>query len=713
MGKRKVFILEITGYVIALVLTVCFGVYSYQNYKKELIQNEENQLLTMARTVGISLVSFINQELDSMELYFMAIESDRQEADVERVREAAVTYQTQKGSLYDAVACFDAEGQLMFQQGSMDAAGWCIPDSHQATICGKKIQTDGWYQMFVSRKVIWEQTQYTVLFAMNLNQIYQQIVAPVKIGAGGYSIVKDENLSIIMHHAPDQIGMDAVYDRSKRYPQLDLADLLEWVEMQRVQPEGYNLIHSYVWDDPELPPERRIVAYTTITLPGEQWIVNSTLPYRELQQPLQLMLFRLSGMCILFIGLFSVFLILLTRNIVRTEGQKKEIVYLKEINEGMELLRHKEEEIQHYQRVQSIGQMSSHIAHEFNNYLTPVMVYGELLENDETISPENQELVRGILKSANQAAGLSRKLLDFSRMDSAVELTTINLTRDVEEAADVIRQLAPKNIAVQVQLPEQDCLVLGRTGMVEHILMNLCNNAFHAMEQKGGTLTICLRKTEPSRESDHPEREEAWFCLSVQDTGCGIRKDAMDKIFEPFYTTKRSGKGTGLGLSVIRNIVTAVRGEIRIQSELEKGTCFYLYFPVQKGGARISESGNEAAAGPRKRKILVVDDEKEIRNSLRALLKSIGYTVECYDHPAAVISKIQNQKDYCDVILTDYAMPSMTGIELAELIRKLNPDIQLILMSGMEDTRFEWYLKNRIIDQFILKADIVKDISKI
>ncbi|MDD3251850.1 MAG: ATP-binding protein [Lachnospiraceae bacterium] len=690
----------------AMILIICFGVYSYQNYKKELIEKEEKQLLTMAETIGVSLVNTIELELDSIDLYFTALESDEQAAADSFVTVAADTYRENKGSLYDAVACFDGEGKLIFQQGSMDVDDQRIPESYHAVITGKKIQTDGWYQMFVSKRVAWKKKQYTVVFAMNLNDIYQRIVEPVRIGDGGYSVVKDRNQAIIMHHAKDQIGMDAYEGRSKRYPQLDLTNLYNWVWRQQNEPEGYDMIHSYVWDDPELSPVQRIVAYTTIELPGEKWIVNSTLPFEELQGPLQLMLVRLCGMCIVLIGMLSAFFTLMARNILRAENQKKEIAYLKEINKGMELLRHKEEEIQHYQRVQSIGEMSSHIAHEFNNYLTPVMVYGELLEHDQSISPENQNMVREIVKSANQAANLSRKLLDFSRADSPAALTTINLTQEIREAAKVICQLAPRNISVQVELPREDCQVWGRSGMVEHILMNLCNNAFHAMEQGGGTLTIRLA------DSTGPNREGSWFCLTVRDTGCGISKDAMGQIFEPFYTTKRSGKGTGLGLSVIHNIMTVVGGEIRVESEVGSGTCFFLYFPAQQVQAVDAETKQTARRKKGKQRIVIVDDDQAMLDSVGALFRSAGYQVECYDHPAVVISKIQNKKDYCDILLTDYAMPSMNGMELAELIRKLNPGIFLLLMSGQEDARFEWYLKNRIIDDFILKTEIKACIMK-
>lgn len=365
------------------------------------------------------------------------------------------------------------------------------------------------------------------------------------------------------------------------------------------------------------------------------------------------------------------------------------------------------------------------------------MVYGEILEGDDTLSSENQELVKGILNSANQAASLSRKLLDFSRQDSGVALINVNLTEDIKEAANVIRQLAPSSVTVITDIPEQQYHVRGQKGMAEHILMNLCNNAFHAMEGKEGTLTIRLSLTSPptegalpvgsSMQSDSsmrsdsstrsdsslppgssPQSDSDMVLLSVSDTGCGISQDAMDKIFEPFYTTKRSGKGTGLGLSVIRNIMTAVGGQIQIHSEPGLGTAFFLYF------LRVDpNSDSYRGASPKNiRKLIIVDDDTDMLRSVTAMLKAGNstqvITVECHDHPAAVLSKLEKGNLDCDAILTDYSMPSMNGLELCQIVRKQKPDIRLFLMSGVNDSQFDWYQKNQFLDAFILKSDLSK-----
>lgn len=754
--KGKVQILAVTGYLAAVVLIIYMGIVSCNHYREELIAAEQNELLMMAETIGQSLVSYVEQELESMDLCCTMLEASGQGRNKKSIEIISENYLEKKGNLYKAAAYVDNRGDLDVLCGNMEEFSLAmLSDEGGAMICGKGLTASDGYQLYLARKFFLGEEPGYLVYAMDLDEIYRKIVAPVHIGKGGYSIVKDRDLSIIMHHAQNQIGMDAVYDRSERYPDLDLDDLSAWVELQRNQPEGVGMIHTYVWDDPELAPVERIVAYTTIQLPGETWIVNSTIPYKEIEGPFWLMLQRLMGICLVFIGCLSVSIVIFTRDLMRSRSQKKEINYLREINEGMELLRRKEEEIQHYQRVQTIGQMSSHIAHEFNNYLTPVMVYAELLEGDEAIGAENRKLVQGILKSTNQAADLSRKLLDFSRQETSVLLTRINFTQDVEAALHMIRQLAPQKISVESDIEEQPFYIRGRKGMVEHILMNLCNNAFHAMEEKGGRLTVRLALAQNysagvqavdiqadsvravciSPGDVHELSQGEWVVLSVCDTGCGMGKDVLEKIFEPFYTTKRQGKGTGLGLSVIRNIVSSVQGVIRVCSEEGKGTGFYLFFPVlaenerekeeeterkeetekkEKGAGDEEETGsarNKTPVNHRVKRVVIVDDDPELLESLRKLFCSLDCRCEGFKHPAAVISKIQKHPDYCDLILTDYSMPYMNGVELCELVRKFNPHIRLVLMSGAADTRFEWYRKNAFIDGYVLKTDLAKQLG--
>ena len=237
--------------------------------------------------------------------------------------------------------------------------------------------------------------------------------------------------------------------------------------------------------------------------------MNSTIPLTELSQPLDTMMEILVGIAVLYMVLLITATVYILYNRFRTISQYREIAYLKEINQGMEMVAKKNDEIRHYQRIQSLGMMASHIAHEFNNYLTPVLIYSELLENDDTISEENRQMIHEITDSVDKASDLSKKLLAFSRQDTGIRLERLDFAQEVRKAMSVVRQLFPAAITLKTKIPDTPQYALVRQGMAEHILMNLCKNAFQAMEQSDKKeLTVELAEMGTDQ-----------LCLRISDTG--------------------------------------------------------------------------------------------------------------------------------------------------------------------------------------------------
>ena len=460
---------------------------------------------------------------------------------------------------------------------------------------------------------------------------------------------------------------------------------------------GTGVIDTYVWDDPGLKKVRRVIAFQAISIQGERWIINSTLPLQELSGPLESMMTMMIGVMIPYVLILVVVTVFFLRNRFLAESQQKEITYLKEINHGMEMLVQKNNEIRHYQRIQSLGMMASHIAHEFNNYLTPVLIYAELLENDESISSENQEMIHEITKSVDQASNLSKELLAFSRQDTGVRLELLNFTEEVGNAVSIVRQLAPAAITLKTEITEEPLYVLGRRRMAEHILLNLSKNAFQAME-KTERKELLIRLEAKGNDM---------ICLQVSDTGCGIGDDAMQKIFEPFYTTKGSRQGTGLGLSVVQNMVTSVGGTICVESKAGEGTTFVIEIP---------QSGPEVEADGRKRlkhvqKIAIVSSEESAK-TWKAAASHSRKTVDLYAHPAALIDRVQKDPSAYDLLIAEYTLPTMNGIELCEVVRRINPEIRLILIAEQGGADFEWYLNNGMIDRFMLKDEFAEEFAE-
>lgn len=737
---RQVFIkwkteLIAAGLLLLLSLAMIFAVFRfYRQYRARVIETEESQLLTMAGIIGNNLNMYLEQQLDQIDLFYAQEAEASSPARAESIEARTSYFLKESGSLYNWIAVAEPDGtRLRYEPG--EAAVWeqaepgtglqqeednqrsperSVKDiecdgtqyvggilesaDQPAWISGKEISDQtGWYELYIQKEVPSGDGICTLTFALNLETLYQKIVAPVKIGKDGYSSVKDQNMYIIMHHAKDQIGLEALDDRLKKYPDLDLSSMNDWLKKQAQDASGTGVVDTYVWDDPGLARVQRVVAFQSIYIQGERWIVNSTIPIRELSGPLDSMMTMLTGVVFLYILLLVVATVFLLRNRFLAETQQKEITYLKEINQGMEMLAQKNNEIRHYQRIQSLGMMASHIAHEFNNYLTPVLIYAELLENDDSITPENQEMIHEITEAVDKASNLSKELLAFSRQDTGVRLELLNFTEEVERAVSIVRQLAPSAINVKTEVTQEPLYVLGRRRMAEHILMNLCKNAFQAME-KTETKELWIRLY--AKDSDT-------ICLQVSDTGCGIGDDAMQKIFEPFYTTKGSRQGTGLGLSVVQNMVTSVGGSIRVESKADAGTTFILEIPQ----SRSEEEKDSRKRLKQIRKIAIVSREESAK-TWKNVSAGSQKMVDIYAHPSALINRIQKNPAAYDLVIAEYTLPTMNGIDLCEVIRRIHPEIRLILIAEQSGADFEWYLNNGMIDRFMLKEEFAEEFAE-
>ena len=674
----------------------------YQRYEDSLIDTEKSQLQTIAGIIGNNLSSSISRELEEIELCF-GDEAVADQMNKTLLEGKCIFFLQQNPTLYSRIVlalpdgsmeCFSVDGETVScgAAGENDAKRLESAEAAEETrISGKELAADGWYEMYVTREIPSEDGAFRIMLALRLQTIYEEIVAPVKIGQNGYSVVKDENLDIIMHHAEDQIGMEAVTGRSTRYPELDLSSLAYLTERQKNEEQGTDILNSYVWDDPELASVTRLVAFTAIYIQNERWIVNSTLPLTELSEPLTEMMRTLVMLGFGYICLVVLITLFFMRSRFRTVSQGKEIQYLKEINHGMELLAEKNNELRHLQRVQSLGMMASHIAHEFNNYLTPVLIYTDLLENDPEISEENREMVKEMTHSVDRAAALSKELLAFSRQDTGVRLQRLNFTEEVQTALTVIGQLAPAKITVETKITEENLYIMGRQGMAEHILMNLCKNAFQAMEQSAEKrLEISL------------QRDATDILLRVRDTGCGIGAEAQKQIFEPFYTTKGSRQGTGLGLSVVQNILRSVGGSIEVDSRPAEGTCFFVRIPEETGERKRLQHVS---------RIAVISPDPILRKWKRMLEKG-NYRVDAYEHPAAILSSVQKDASLYQMLIVEQQLGTMSGIDLCEVVRRANPEIRLVLTAEKTETEYEWYLNNGMIDRFVTKSELQKELEK-
>jgi PAS domain S-box-containing protein len=368
-------------------------------------------------------------------------------------------------------------------------------------------------------------------------------------------------------------------------------------------------------------------------------------------------------------------------------------------------------QIRQANKMEAIGTLASGIAHDFNNILSAASGYTELsipLVPPDSILSKN---LHKIQQANKRAAELVRHILTLSReKESAAQVLQPKLI--IKEAIKLLRASLPSTIEIQQQI-ESDAYILGDAAQVHQIIMNLCVNAGHAMETSGGLLSISLKNEELDEAFTRqyvqltPGR---YVVLRVKDTGHGIPTEIIDKVFDPYFTTKSSDKGTGLGLAVVHGIVNTYRGEITVESQVGKGTQFTLFLP-----AVAAEQGAEVATSvpiPKgTERILFVDDEPALAEIGQQLLQLLGYrvTARC-SSPQALEMYLENP-DAFDLLVTDYTMPVMTGTQLAEAVLKDNPDLPVILMSGLETTNIAADAKLVGVRGIINKPIVIKEIA--
>nr|WP_321466449.1 PAS domain-containing protein [uncultured Desulfobulbus sp.] len=336
------------------------------------------------------------------------------------------------------------------------------------------------------------------------------------------------------------------------------------------------------------------------------------------------------------------------------------------------------------QKMEAIGTLAGGIAHDFNNILGGIIGFTDMALLQATPGSDLHSNLLHIRQGGKRAADLVQQILTFSRQ-SAEEKSSIVIAPIIHESLKLMRATLPSTIDIVQHITAVNVKVVAAPVQIQQIVMNLCANAFYAMKEKGGQLTIGLGEQNGEQLGKTEDLQKLWAVLVVQDTGEGMESETLERIFTPFFTTKQPGEGTGMGLSVVHGIVRELGGDISVQSEPQEGTVFTVLLPVadHNGNGTLLSSEEPLPRGTEH--ILVVDDEKEIRETCRMMLGHLGYTITTTAHPLEVLQLIAEADPPVDLVITDQTMPKMTGLDLTEKIRTTYPNIPVILCTGYSD----------------------------
>lgn len=371
------------------------------------------------------------------------------------------------------------------------------------------------------------------------------------------------------------------------------------------------------------------------------------------------------------------------------------------------------------QKMEAVGTLAGGIAHDFNNILTPIICYCELAQKKLAPAELEKFQVEEILQAAMRARDLVQQILTFSRHQACEEQepALLDLRPVIKENIKLLRSSLPTTIEIRYDLAADCGLVRADLTQIQQVVLNLCTNSAHAMEEKGGILEIGLRREEIGQQEQigqDPLPPGDYVCLSVSDTGMGMDAATRERIFEPYFTTKEQGRGTGLGLSLVLGIVKKQGGGLTVYSEPGKGTVIRVYLPLAEAAENVSAVGDGADKAPLPRggeRILVVDDEEKIVEMFIGLLEHLGYTVEGRTDSRQALELVRRDPRAFDLVISDQTMPGLTGVELVRALREIRPELPVIVCTGFSEQMTAEEARGEGIQGFIMKPFSLKDIA--
>jgi PAS domain S-box-containing protein len=372
-----------------------------------------------------------------------------------------------------------------------------------------------------------------------------------------------------------------------------------------------------------------------------------------------------------------------------------------------------EAQIRQSSKMEAIGTLSGGIAHDFNNILYMIVGNAELaLENIPEWNPVHANLEE-INAAGQRAAGIVKQLLNFSRKTDP-ELKPIGAITVIKDALKFLRSTIPATIEIRRNITTQEVTILADPIQINQVLMNICTNASQAMEKTGGILEITVEKVTLGEEAvdSYPDLTSGdYLKIAVSDTGPGVDSEIIERIFDPYFTTKEVGRGLGMGLAVVLGIVKNHGAAISVDSQPGKGATFTILFPVvaEKPVMEIKTldeipRGNET--------ILFVEDEKSIADMSGLILGRLGYTVETKTNPVEALELFQSKPAQFDLVITDMTMPQMSGVKLSENLKDVRTDIPIIICTGYSSLIDEKKAKKLGIAAYIMKPIVMSDIAK-
>ena len=700
--------------VVSLILAA--GYWIWTGYGEQIMNNHKQALLLISRALASSMESSL-QEFHSTLDYLYTIEEDAGsfEGAQDLYRQYLISHE---GFEKDILFMSDGEEESVLGTVLISSQQVSLLDDNDSIWLASD-QTGG--HLYLFRREL-SDTEALCL-AIDADRCYEKWLAGVRIGSSGYIMVKNSNGIILMHPEDSQWGIHVIDGRKELYADVDLSSLEEMVNVQNEGNDGILEYDSYWWMEEPLVKVHKISGYAPVHLGNDFWIISSVVDYDDYSAPIVNGFFRTS---LLFLGsLTAIVAMLIFLGTLLTERQRsrQEIATLRALNERLETIHRLEDRIGHQQRLQIIGTMTGGIAHEFNNLLTPIMGYAELLMMELPDDSDAYDNALEIYDASEKAREVIRQLSALSRRNVETVFRKKEALQLLVRSCKMMQSVCPADIRLEesYDLPS-DVSILCNPTQINQVLLNLCLNAIqaiHAREHEArlskgkatpvdGLIRVSARVISRHRLSRHPQMKdvevpEEWSRyveIRMEDNGCGMTSETLRQIFTPFFTTKKTGEGTGLGLTLAEQIIVSHRGFIFAESTPLEGSTFYVCLPVMTSSAQ-DQSLEMFPASSQTVRIVIADDNAKILAMLQKSFQKLSLDVEI----CRTRSKLQKVLDAAstDVLLIDESLRDCNGIDFCMSIQGLYPRLIKIALADYPTHTLLEAKQRGIIDGYLLK----------
>lgn len=693
--------------LILLTIILSAGCAIWDDYRDKIMENQKNQLLItseiLAENMELSLTEYQNNLAFLVELEEMGAGMEVFQA-----------YLAQKNGLEKEIFWENEEGILQCQVGGtlLESPLFITEIEPGKTIWQYRDKNGQWFMVFKQKQ---PDGQYLCL-AVDEEQYYQQLISKTRIGTNGYIMVKNADGIILMHPERKQWGIHVIEGRKKLYPELDYSSLEAMVDEQCSGSKGISEYYSYWWGSPVLSKVKKISAYAPVTFSKGFWVISSVVDYDDFCAPVEAGFRQVS---LLFIGALAAFLVsmfFVGKLLFERQKAKKEIEELQELNERLEKIRQGEEMLAHQQRLQVMGTMTGGIAHEFNNFLTPIMGYAELLMLELDENTDAYDSAREIYEASEKAKDVIRQIASLSRRNVETVYKGILAEKLCSRVLKMIESICPPNIRLARDIRLHGEYILGNATQLNQVVLNICVNAVHGIGKKEGKIAFraaCAAREELTgiRELENIPIGEDWkkyLHIEIEDDGCGMDGDTLQQIFIPFFTTKKAGEGTGLGLALAEQIITSHKGYIFARSTLGEGSVFHIFLPVMEAGAdrEVIREGQG-----KELKILIGDENVKILQMLKKNFSRLDIQVLTAKEKKELLFFLE--KETPQVLVLNERIDHGSGIDFCMSIQGKYPEMIKIIMAGCVSREIMEAKQKNIIHGYVTKPVSVTAILEV